>query len=145
MSQLFNNNRETLTKYVTWKNHSVIEKFRIIKGLKGKKKFRNYLPLLNLSLRFWFSEAALQRCFVKIDVLKHFAILEPFFNKVADLLLQNTCGSCFCILAAANTFFSYKSGTYWRQWHRFLSQTPLKTGVKPQKQPLQLFCKERCS
>ena len=70
--------------------------------------------------------------FFKIGVLKNFAILEPFFNKVADLLLQtpmvaasgflrqqipfsaevaglllqNTCGGCFRIFAAADTFFS---------------------------------------
>ena len=29
------NNRETLEKHVTWHNHFVIAKFRIIKGLKG--------------------------------------------------------------------------------------------------------------
>ena len=34
---------------------------------------------------------------------------------------------------------------YWRQPPRFLSQTLLKTRVKPQKQPLQLFLKKRCS
>ena len=38
--------------------------------------------------------------------------------------------------------FSAKSGMYWRQSHRFLSRTPLKTRVKPQKQPLQLFYKK---
>ena len=31
---------------------------------------------------------------------------------------------------------------HWRQSHRFLSRTPLKTRVKPQKQPLQLFYKK---
>ena len=34
---------------------------------------------------------------------------------------------------------------YWRESHRFSSRTPLKTLVKPQKQPLQLFYKKRCS
>ena len=34
---------------------------------------------------------------------------------------------------------------HWRQSHRFLSQTPLKTRVKPQKQPLQLFYKKTFS
>ena len=34
---------------------------------------------------------------------------------------------------------------YWRQSYRFLSRTPLKTRVKPKKQPLQLFHKKRCS
>ena len=32
--------------------------------------------------------------------------------------------------------FSAKSSTYRRQTHRFLSRTPLKTGVEPQNQPL---------
>ena len=41
----------------------------------------------------------------KIDILKSFAILEPLFNKVAGLLLQNTYDGCFWIFAAANTFF----------------------------------------
>ena len=35
--------------------------------------------------------------------------------------------------------FSAKSGMHWRLPHRFLSQNPLKTRVKPQKQLLQLF------
>ena len=43
------------------------------------------------------------------------------------------------------TPFSAKSSIYWRQSHRFLSKTPLKTGVKPQKQPLQLSDKKRFS
>ena len=41
--------------------------------------------------------------------------------------------------------FSAKSSMYWRQSRRFLSRTPLKTGVKPKKQPLQLSFKKRCS
>ena len=41
--------------------------------------------------------------------------------------------------------FSAKSSMYWRQSRRFLSRTPLKTGVKPKKQPLQLSYKKRCS
>ena len=38
--------------------------------------------------------------------------------------------------------FSTKCGMYWRKSHRFLSRTLLKTRVKPQKQPLQLFYKK---
>ena len=41
----------------------------------------------------------------KIGVLKNLGILEPLFNKVAGLLLQNTYGGCFWIFATANTFF----------------------------------------
>ena len=38
--------------------------------------------------------------FVKISVLKNFAILEPLSNnKVADLLLQNFCGSNYFLAA----------------------------------------------
>ena len=66
------------------------------------------------------------------------------FNKVVDLLLQNTCGSCFWIFAAANIFFS-QIQQHWRQTHRFLSRTPLKTEVKPEKQPLQLSYKKQVS
>ena len=44
--------------------------------------------------------------FFKISVLKNFAILEPFFNKVAGLLLQNTYGGCSWVFTAADTFFS---------------------------------------
>ena len=121
----FNNNRETLAEHVTWKKYSVIAKCRILKGLKGQKKIRNYLPLVNLSLRCRFLEAAVCRCFSG-----------AFFNKVAGLLLQNTCSGCFWIFVAANTFFSDKYYIHWRQLHQFLSQTPLKKRVKPQKQSL---------
>ena len=40
-------------------------------------------------------------------------------------------------------FFSAKSVIYWWQSHRFLLRSSLKTGVKPQKQPLELFCKKK--
>ena len=42
--------------------------------------------------------------FFKIGVLKNFAVLEPLSNKVAGLLLRNTCGGCFWLFAASNTF-----------------------------------------
>ena len=42
--------------------------------------------------------------FFKIDVLENFAILEPLFNKDANLLLQNTYGGCFEIFAVAIFF-----------------------------------------
>ena len=109
-------------------------KMQDTKRFKGTKKIRNYLPLVNLSLRCRFLEAAVCRCFSG-----------AFFNKVAGLLLQNTCSGCFWIFVAANTFFSDKYYIHWRQLHQFLSQTPLKKRVKPQKQSLQLFCKQRCS
>ena len=54
-----------------------------------------------------FFRGSRSQMFFKIGVLKNFAILEPFFNKVADLLLKNTYGGCFWIFVAANTFFSW--------------------------------------
>ena len=49
--------------HVTWQNHSTIAKFKILKGLKGKKKIRNYLPLVNLQQ---------QRCSMEKGVLRDF-------------------------------------------------------------------------
>ena len=51
---------------------------------------------------FWSSHSQI---FLKIGVLKNFAILEPLSNKVAGLLSQNTEGGNFSILAETNTFF----------------------------------------
>ena len=82
--------------------------------------------------------------FFSIGVLKRFAILEPFLIKLQAFFYRAP-------TVAASGFlqqqipFSAKSGMYWRQSPRFLSQTLLKTRVKPQKQPLQLFFKKRCS
>ena len=39
-------------------------------------------------------------------------------------------------------FFSAESGIYCWQSHRFLLRTSLTTRLKPQKQPLELFCKK---
>ena len=50
----------------------------------------------------------------KIGVLKNLTILEPLFNKDADVRLQNNHGGCFWIFAAANTF-SVESGIYYWQ------------------------------
>ena len=49
------------------KKHSTIVKFRIQKDNSFKRiiKFRNYLPSVNLSLKSWFSGAAVHRCFSK--------------------------------------------------------------------------------
>ena len=58
------------------------------------------------------------------------------------LLLQNTCSGCFWIFAAANTFFQLNLVVI---ADRFFLRTSLKTRVEPQKQPLELFCKKRCS
>ena len=61
---------------------------------------------LNLSLRYWFSQAAAHRCLLT-RVLKNFAvIMEPLSNnKVAEVFLQSTNGVCFWIFVAANAFF----------------------------------------
>ena len=81
-----NSNRKSLGKTVTWQNHSVIAKYRILKIL---------------SLIFKSSRSQM---FFKIGVLKNFAILVPFSNKVAGFLLQNTYNGCFWIFVAENTF-----------------------------------------
>ena len=58
----------------------------------------------------------------------------PSFTEHLQWLLLNFRGSKY--------FFSAESGIYCWQSHRFLLRTPLKTLVKPQKQPRELFCKK---
>ena len=89
-----------MARHVTWQNHSVITKFRILKSLKWLK-FKVYFPSVNLSLNFKSSRSQM---FFKIGVLKNFAILEPLSNKVAGFLLQNTYGGCFWLFVAESTF-----------------------------------------
>ena len=82
--------------------------------------------------------------FFKRGILKNFAVLEPLFNKLSCrpsftehlrwLLLD---------FRDSKHFFPAELGIYWTQSHRFLFQTPLKTRVKPQNQPLELFCKKK--
>ena len=66
----------------------------------------------------------------------------PVLLALAGFLLQNTYGGCFWIFAAANTFFSTESDICCWQSHQVLLRTPLKTRVKLQKQPLELFGKK---
>ena len=108
------------------KKHSVIAKWII--------KFRNFLPSVNFSLKSWFSEPAVHRCFSKYIFLKILQYSQE--NTCASLLLQNTYGSCFWMFASAT-----ESGIYCCQPHRFLLWTSLETWVKRQKQPLKLLCK----
>ena len=84
--------------------------------------------------------------FFKICVLKKFATLtgkhlcwpfQAFFYKTSRVAASG--------VLLQQISFSAKRGMYWRQSHRFLSRTLLKTRVKPQKQPLQLFYKKTCS
>ena len=77
--------------------------------------------------------------FFKIGVLKNFELLQPLFNKNVGLLLQNTYCGWFWIF---KYFFSAESGIYYWQSKWFLLQTILKIRVKPQKQPLALFCQK---
>ena len=81
--------------------------------------------------------------FFKIDVLKNSAAftgkyiclpLQVFFYKTPTMAAS----------AEANTFLA-DYGIYCCWSHRLLFRTPLKTGVKPQKQPLVLFCRKRFS
>ena len=86
-----NNKRVTLAKHVTQQNHSVLAKFRILKGLKGEKnqEFPPFGKFVNEVLIFKSSRSQM---LFEIGALKNIAILELFSNKVADLLLQNTYG-----------------------------------------------------
>ena len=118
-------------------NHSVIVKFRIIKKLKRKPSLGKFGADFQ---RQPFSDVFLNRRSSK------FRNTGAFFNKVVGSLLQNTNGSYFWNFFQWQQIpFSDKSGMYCRQSHRILSWTLLKTRVKPQKQPLQLFYKKRCS
>ena len=110
-----NNKGETLAKHVTWENHYIIAKFRILKALKGqkkkkkKKKNQKCSPFGKFVTEVLIFRISRSQMFFKIGVLKNLAILEPVSNKNAGLLLQNTCGGCFSIFAAANTFFQRNS------------------------------------
>ena len=99
------------------------------------KKFRNYLPSVNLSLTCWFSDAE-RLHFFKIDVLKDIAILKNklLFTEHLRWLLLDFWGSKY--------FFSAESDIYCWQSHGFLFRISLKTWVKPWKQPLGLLCKK---
>ena len=75
---LFNNNKEALAKHVTWKNHSVIVKFRILRiSLNRKRKFVTEVLIFRRSR---------SQMFFKIGVLKNFAIQK--------LCLIELCLSC---------------------------------------------------
>ena len=66
---------------------------------------------------------------------------EPFLIKL-QAFFHRTPAVAVSVFSRPQISFSAKSGMHWRQLHRFLSRTPLKIRVKPQKQPLQLFCKK---
>ena len=81
--------------------------------------------------------------FFKIGALKTFVIftgrhlswlLQAFFYRTLRWLLLDFRGSKY--------FFSGESGIYCGVSHRFLLRTPLKSRLKPQKQPLKLFCEK---
>ena len=75
---LFNNNKEALAKHVTWKNHSVIVKFRILRIVLNRKgKFATEVLIFRGSR---------SQMFFKIGVLKNFAIQK--------LCLIELCLSC---------------------------------------------------
>ena len=77
----------------------------------------------------------------KTSVPKNFTILVPFLIKLQALFYRTpkVVASGF---SRQQILFSAKSGMYWRQLHRFLPQSLLKTRAKSQKQPLQLFSKK---
>ena len=77
-------------------------------------KFSKYLPLVNLSLKSWFSQAAVHRCFSKY-----------VFLKISQYSQEST-GPC----RPSFTFFSAESGIYCRQSHPFLLQLLWKHKLK---------------
>ena len=79
--------------------------------------------------------------FFKIGDLKNSTILEPLSNIDAGLHFQNTYGGCFWIFEVANTFFA-EFGIYHHSRIGFCSGLLWKHALK---QPLELFCKKRCS
>ena len=84
--------------------------------------------------------------FFNIDVLKNFAIvtgkhlywpLQASFYRIPTVAV--------CEFSLQQILFSAKSVIYCWQSHWFFLRIFLKTRVKPQKQPLEFFCKKRCS
>ena len=69
----------------------------MFKGIKKSQKLPPFGKLVTEMLIFRISRSG---------VLKNFAILKPLSNKLTGLLIQSTCGGCFWVFAAANTFFS---------------------------------------
>ena len=118
--------------------HSRIEDTKRFKMI---KKIRNYLPLVNLSLKYWFSEVAVHIYFSKYVVFNNLAKLQFLSNKAAGRHLQNTYRLLF-YFCGIRYLFSAEYGIYCWQPHPFLFWTPLKTRVKPQKQLLELFYKK---
>ena len=106
-------------------------------------KFRDSFLPVNLSLRCWLSGEAVHRCFSK-----------QVLFKISQFSQENTCaGPCRPSLTehlswllldfrGSKYFFSGESGIYCGVSHRFLLRTPLKSRLKPQKQPLKLFCEK---
>ena len=123
-------------------NHPVRAKFRTLKSLKRYQELPKFGKFVTEVLIFRSSRSLM---FFTIGALEIFATftgkhlcwpLHAFFYRTHY-------GGCSQIFVAAN--FSAESGIYCGQSHGFLVQTLLKTGVKPQKQPLELFCKKRFS
>ena len=83
----------------------MLHTFRILKRFKRIIKFRNYLPLVHLSLRCWFLETAVHRYFSRKVFLSISQYSQENTEALDALLLENTCGGCFWIFATANTFF----------------------------------------
>ena len=81
--------------------------------------------------------------FFKIGVLKYFPVftgkhlcwpLQAFFYRTPIVTAPT--------FSRQQILFSGESGIYCWPSHRFLLRTPSKTRLKPQKQPLELFCKK---
>ena len=134
MLQLFNNNRNLGKTYYMIKpfRHCTIQDSKKLKKKPSLGKFGADFQRQSFTVSF------LNRC------SKNFAILEPFLIKMQAFFYRTPTVAAFGFLRQQIPF-SAKSGMHWRYSHRFLSRIPLKIQVKPQKQPLLLFYKKRCS
>ena len=130
MLQFFNNNRETLANMLHEKNTRHC-KIQDAKRLKRKPSFGKF--------RADFQRQPLTDVFLNTMFLKISQYWSLFLIKTLLGLLFRTPTVAASGFSLQQIPFSAKTGLYRR--HRFLSWTPLKTRVKPQKQPLQLFFK----
>ena len=115
-------------------NHPVRVKLRTLKCLKAYQELPPFGKFVTEVLILRNSRSLM---FFKISVLINFTTITG----------KHLCWPFFCRTPAVATpgFSSAESGIYCKQSHRVLLRIPFRTGVKSQKQPLELFCKIRCS
>ena len=102
-----------------------------------KSWYLKFLPLSNGFSSPLSNFILLSRTFLKIfKTICNFFLKLVFSQLVVTQLLQ-LCKQEWVKTLYSNFFIEcFDSSMYWRQAHRFLSRTPLKTGFQPQRQPL---------